>query len=426
VTDRRTLETLAAVRDGEEPETGAITELINSYMKDETTDAQMAAFLMAVNCKGLGAAATRELAQAMTSSGRRLVYPAGRPLVDKHSTGGVGDKTSLLLAPMLAAVGARVPMLSGRGLGHTGGTLDKLESIPGFNVDLDEDALQRALATIGAAICAAGNTLAPADRRMYALRDATSTVPSRPLIAASIMSKKIAEGTEALVLDVKHGSGAFLPDPVQARELAELMVDLGEAAGVKTRALLTAMHAPLGRAVGNALEIREINAALEGGGPADLRELTTALAREMAELAGIDADPVETLDNGRAKDVWRNMVRNQGGDPDAELPQAPVKAVLLGTTTGYVESVDALEIGVAAWRLGAGRAQPGERIDHGVGIEVHAKPGDRIDRTSVLAVIHARDEHDAERAEEAIRSAYRFSGEAPNQHALITARIGNS
>jgi thymidine phosphorylase len=392
-------------------------------MREETSDAQMAAFLMAVNCRGLGMPATHELTRAMTASGRRLSYPAGGPLVDKHSTGGVGDKTSLLLAPMLAAIGARVPMLSGRGLGHTGGTLDKLEAIRGFNVDLDDEELQRALATVGAAIAAAGSALAPADRRMYALRDTTATVPSTALIAASIMSKKIAEGTDALVLDVKHGSGAFLPEPDDARNLARLMVEIGENAGVRTSALLTSMHAPLGHAVGNALEIQEINNALEGGGPADLRELTAALAREMAELAGIDEDPVATLDDGRAKDVWRRMVKNQGGDPDAALPAAPVKAILLGTEEGYVESVDALRIGICAWKLGAGRAQPGERIDHGVGIEVRAKPGDRTNRTRVLAVVHARDEHEAALAEEAVRQAYRISPEPPARIDLITERI---
>lgn len=424
MTAKETIETLTKLRDGKPLADGDIRRLIASYMAEETTDAQMAAFLMAVNLRGLDATGATELTDAMIRSGKRNSFRAGKPLVDKHSTGGIGDKTSLLLAPMLAAVGARVPMLSGRGLGHTGGTLDKLEAIPGFNVDLDQYAIESGLEEVGAVIAGAGSDLAPADRRIYALRDATATVPSTALIAASIMSKKIAEGTDALVLDVKHGSGAFIQDPDASRRLAELMVELGEAAGVRTSALLTDMNTPLGRMVGNSLEIEEIRQTLAGGGPEDLVELTSALAREMAAIAGIDEDPVATLRDGRAMDRWRKMVRNQGGDPDAELAKAPVTIAVLAGGEGYVETVNALEIGMTAWRLGAGRSNPGEPIDHSVGIELVKKPGHHITTSSVIAVIHAANDFDAERATDEVRRAYRIGAVAPTPGDLVTGRIG--
>jgi thymidine phosphorylase len=423
VSTKDSIETLTRLRDGLPLHPGEIRRLVESYMREETTDAQMAAFLMAANIRGLDDAMTAELTGAMVNSGKRLRFSAGGPVVDKHSTGGIGDKTSLLLAPMLAAVGARVPMLSGRGLGHTGGTLDKLESIPGFLVDLDDDTLQRGLDTVGAVIAAAGSNLAPADRRLYALRDSTATVPSIALIAASIMSKKIAEGTDALVLDVKHGSGAFITDPTASRRLAETMVHLGESAGVRTSALLTSMEHPLGRMVGNALEVTEIRDALAGGGPADLLELTAALAREMAELAGIDDDPVDTLADGRAMDRWRRLVRNQGGDPDAELPGAPVRAEVLSREAGQVAGVDALGVGLAAWRLGAGRSVPGEKIDHRVGVELCRKPGEAVTTGEVLAVVHAATEEGAARAVREVLEAYTVSGDAVTVAALVTGRV---
>jgi thymidine phosphorylase len=402
---KESIETITRVRDDQARTPGEIRRLVESYLAEETSEAQMAAFLMAVNCRGLTDPETRELTDVMVNSGRRLEFPGMRGVVDKHSTGGIGDKTSLLLAPMLAAVGAKIPMLSGRGLGHTGGTLDKLESIPGFRVDLTEAEIHDALRGPGAVIAAATTDLAPADRRMYALRDATATVPSIPLIAASIMSKKIAEGTEALVLDVKHGSGAFITDPGQARRLAATMVSIGNASGVRTRALLTSMEQPLGRMVGNALEIREILETLAGGGPADLRELTMALAREMAELAGITTDPAETLGDGRAMTKWREMVTYQGGDPDTALPVAPVHAELRADHDGTLVKVDALGVGLAAWRLGAGRSRPGERIDHSVGVELCYQYGEPVRQGAVVAVVHAATETSAEQALAELREA---------------------
>ena len=421
---KQSIETISRIRDHAARQAGEIEALVESYLADQTSDAQMAAFLMAVNCRGLTADETRELTTAMVRSGRRLEFSHRARVVDKHSTGGIGDKTSLLLAPMLAAVGAMIPMLSGRGLGHTGGTLDKLESIPGFRVDLGEAEIHAALETTGAVIAAATQDLAPADRRMYALRDATATVPSIPLIAASIMSKKIAEGTGALVLDVKHGRGAFIVDPADARTLAATMVQIGNDSGVRTRALLTSMDRPLGRMIGNALEIQEILDTLAGGGPADLLELTRALAREMADLAGIDEDPVATLQDGRAMDKWREIVTNQGGDSGAHLPVAPVQAALTAGRDGEIVDIDALALGLTAWRLGAGRSHPGEPIDHAVGIELRRQHGEPVRRGEPLAVIHAADDATAAQALEDISTAI-MVGEtgAARRDALITGRV---
>ena len=420
---KESIETIARIRDGRVRADGEIRRLVESYLDEETNDAQMAAFLMVVNCRGLTDAETRELTGAMVDSGRRLEFAGMTHVVDKHSTGGIGDKTSLLLAPMLAAVGAKIPMLSGRGLGHTGGTLDKLESIPGFRVDLTEEEITAALRGPGAVIAAATKDLAPADRRMYALRDATATVPSIPLIAASIMSKKIAEGTASLVLDVKHGSGAFITDQGQARQLAETMVSIGNAAGVRTRALLTSMEQPLGRMIGNTLEIHEVLETLDGGGPADLIALTVALAREMADLAGITVDPATTLTDGRAMTKWREMITHQGGDPEAVLPAAPVQAELRAEHDGTITRVDALDVGLAAWRLGAGRSRPGERIDHSVGVELRQQYGATIRQGAVLAVVHAPTETAAERALEELREAIIVGAGTAAPVPLITGRI---
>ena len=377
MTDAATL--IRAKRDGRRLADGDIRWLFEAYARHEVADEQMSALLMAIFFRGLDGAELRAWTAAMIASGDRLdLSSIARPTVDKHSTGGVGDKVSLILAPLVAACGAAVPQLSGRGLGHTGGTLDKLESIPGFRAGLTPDETLAVLARAGCVICAAGAGLAPADRRLYALRDVTGTVESIPLIASSIMSKKIAEGTSALVLDVKVGSGAFMKSREAARELAETMVALGEEHGVRTRALLTQMDVPLGRAVGNAVEVAEALQALHGDGPADLMEVTLALARQMLALAGLDADPAAAIADGRALAAYREMVRAQGGDPGAPLPRAAHTQVLPAPASGWLAGLDALAVGTAAWRLGAGRARKEDDVSAAAGVICLAKPGDRV------------------------------------------------
>jgi thymidine phosphorylase len=326
----------------------------------------------------------------MIDSGvRKDLSGLGRPTADKHSTGGVGDKTTLPLAPLVAVCGVAVPQLSGRGLGHTGGTLDKMESIPGWRASLSDTEYLQQLHEVGAVICAAGHDLAPADKLLYALRDVTGTVESIPLIASSIMSKKIAEGAGALVLDVKTGSGAFMTDPDRSRELARTMVGLGEEAGVRTVARVTAMDRPLGRSAGNAVEVAESVQVLAGGGPADLVELTLALAREMLAAAGRgDVDPADALANGRAMDVWRAMVRAQGGDPDANLPTPQEVEIVTAPATGVVAKMDALAVGMAAWRLGAGRARKEDAVQAAAGVVCRVKPGDEIRQGAPLFELH--------------------------------------
>ena len=381
---------IRAKRDGQRLADDEIRWLFEAYARHEVADEQMSALLMAIYFRGLDRTELRTWTAAMIASGDRLdLSSVGRPTVDKHSTGGVGDKVSLILAPLVAACGAAVPQLSGRGLGHTGGTLDKLESIPGFRAGLTPDETIAVLASVGCVICAAGSGLAPADRRLYALRDVTGTVESIPLIASSIMSKKIAEGTSALVLDVKVGSGAFMTSYDRARELAETMVALGEEHGVRTRALLTRMDVPLGRAVGNAVEVAESVAALQGDGPADLMEVTLALAGQMLALAGIDADPAAAIADGRALDAYRAMVRAQGGDPDAPLPQAAHTQVLAAPASGWLTGLDALAVGIAAWRLGAGRARKEDDVSASAGIICLAKPGDRVQAGQPLLELRA-------------------------------------
>jgi thymidine phosphorylase len=392
VTDAVSL--IRAKRDGRTLADDDIRWLFQAYARHEVADEQMSALLMAIFFRGLDRAELRTWTAAMIASGDRLdLSSIPRPTVDKHSTGGVGDKVSLILAPLVAACGAAVPQLSGRGLGHTGGTLDKLESIPGFRAGLTPDETVAVLKSVGCVICAAGSGLAPADRRLYALRDVTGTVESIPLIASSIMSKKIAEGTSALVLDVKVGSGAFMTSRDRARELAETMVALGEEHGVRTRALLTRMDVPLGRAVGNAVEVEESVAALRGDGPADLMEVTLALAREMLALAGlagdIAGDPAEAIADGRALAAYRAMVRAQGGDPDAPLPQAPHTQVLPAPASGWLTSLDALKVGTAAWRLGAGRARKEDDVSAAAGIICLAKPGERVQAGQPLLELRA-------------------------------------
>ena len=381
---------IRAKRDRAELTDAQIDWVIDAYTRGEVADEQMAALAMAVLLNGMTARETARWTDAMIRTGERMDFSAlPLPTTDKHSTGGVGDKITLPLAPLVAACGAAVPQLSGRGLGHTGGTLDKLESIPGWRARLSNAEMLEVLRTAGAVICAAGDGLAPADRKLYALRDVTGTVESIPLIASSIMSKKIAEGTGALVLDVKVGTGAFMTSLESARELARTMVGLGRSAGVGTVALLTGMSTPLGLTAGNALEVRESVEVLAGGGPADVVELTLALAREMLATAGVRGkDPETALKDGSAMDHWRRMIRAQGGDPDAPLPVARERQVVAAPATGVLTRLDAYAVGIAAWRLGAGRARKEDPVQAGAGVELHAKPGASVTAGQPLLTLH--------------------------------------
>ena len=375
------VEVIRAKRDGSALAPEQIDAVVAGYARGEVAEEQMAALAMAVLLRGMDAAETARWTAAMVASGEVLdLSGLDRPAVDKHSTGGVGDKVTLVLTPLLAACGAAVPQLSGRGLGHTGGTLDKLEAIPGWCAELDADRIRRQLGEVGAVVAAATGEIAPADRKLYALRDVTGTVESVPLIASSILSKKIAEGTRSLVLDVKCGSGAFMPDLERGRELAEVLVAIGRRNGLRTRALLTDMSAPLGRAVGNALEVDEAVEVLRGAGPGDVRELTLALAREALDLAGLsDVDPVAVLDSGRAHEQWCRIVRAQGGDPDAPLPRAEHSDVVAAPESGTLARLDARGVGLAAWSLGAGRARAGDTVQPAAGVRCLAKPGEHVD-----------------------------------------------
>ena len=397
-------EVIAAKRDHHALSDPQIDWIIDAYTRGAVADEQMSALLMAILLNGMDLREISRWTDAMINSGERMNWSAlSRPTVDKHSTGGVGDKITLPLAPLVAACGAAVPQLSGRGLGHTGGTLDKLESIPGWRASLTNAEMLKVLQDCGAVICAAGPGLAPADKKLYALRDVTATVEAIPLIASSIMSKKIAEGTDALVLDVKTGVGAFMSDPKKAAELAHVMVGLGKRAGVETLAIVTAMDVPLGLTAGNALEVRESIEVLSGGGPADIVELTVILAQEMLELAGIrGADPAAALKNGKAMDVWRRMISAQGGDPDAKLPVAKERLIITAENSGTILAMDAMKVGVAAWRLGAGRSRQGEAVQAGAGIEIHAKPGDFIKEGAPLFTLHTDTPAAFSRAQESL------------------------
>ncbi len=366
--------------------------VIDAYTRGVVVDEQMAALAMAVFINGMDHEEIVRWTNAMVASGERMDFSTlSKPTADKHSTGGVGDKITLPLVPLVASYGVAVPQLSGRGLGHTGGTLDKLEAIPGWRADLDNTEMLRILDEVGAVICAAGAGLAPADRKLYALRDITATIESIPLIASSIMSKKIAESTGSLVLDVKVGSGAFMKEFGRAKDLAKTMVAIGTAADVRTVALLTDMNVPLGRTAGNALEVREAVEVLAGGGPADVVELTLALACEMLAGAGKPGlDPADNLRNGRAMDLWRTMITAQGGDPDAKLPTAAYTETVKAATDGVVETIDALTIGVAAWRLGAGRARQEDSVQSGAGVEIHVTPGQPIHKGQRLLTLHTQ------------------------------------
>ncbi|RIX26556.1 thymidine phosphorylase [Amnibacterium setariae] len=421
------VEVIAAKRDGRALDTARIRWLVDAFTRGVVADEQMSAWAMAVVLNGMDRREIRDLTLAMIDSGERMSFAdLAKPTVDKHSTGGVGDKITLPLAPLVASFGVAVPQLSGRGLGHTGGTLDKLESIPGWRADLTTAELRAQLADVGAAICAAGADLAPADKRLYALRDTTGTVEAIPLIASSIMSKKIAEGTGALVLDVKFGSGAFLPERERAEELARTMVALGGDAGVATVALLTDMSVPLGLTAGNAIEVEESVEVLAGGGPSDVRELTVALAAEMLALAGRDGeDPAAALDDGRAMDAWRRMIRAQGGDPDAPLPVARESHPVLAEADGVLAEQDARAVGVAAWRLGAGRARQGDPVQHGAGVRLHAKPGDVVRAGQPLVTLLTDEPDRFPRAIDALEGALVVApaGTAVPSRDLIAARI---
>ncbi|SCE87067.1 thymidine phosphorylase [Micromonospora haikouensis] len=420
------VDVIRAKRDGGVLGDAQIDWVVDAYTKGLVADEQMSALAMAILLRGMTAPEIARWTAAMIASGERLDLSAvDRPTVDKHSTGGVGDKITLPLTPLVAACGGAVPQLSGRGLGHTGGTLDKLESIPGWRAALSNDEFIRQLREVGAVICAAGAGLAPADRKLYALRDVTGTVEAIPLIASSIMSKKIAEGTGALVLDVKVGSGAFMKSVDDARELARTMVELGGAHGVRTVALLTDMSTPLGLAVGNAVEVTESVEVLAGGGPADVVELTLALAREMLDAAGLpDADPGAALRDGRAMDAWRAMIRAQGGDPDAPMPTAPEVEVVRADADGFVASVDAYAIGVAAWRLGAGRARKEDPVSVPSGVVLHKRPGDPVRAGEPLYELRAEQAARIPAALAEAARAVRISPTAPAAKPLVIERIG--
>jgi thymidine phosphorylase len=412
--------------DGVELSDAQIDWLIEAYTADEIADEQMSALAMAVRFCGLSRRELNRWTRAMINSGERLDFSAlSKPTVDKHSTGGVGDKITLPLVPLVAACGVAVPQLSGRGLGHTGGTLDKLESIPGWRASLTNEEMLRQLADIGAVICAPGPGLVPADKKLYALRDVTGTVESIPLIASSIMSKKIAEGAGALVLDVKVGSGAFMKTLDSARELAQTMVEIGSAEGVVTAALLTDMSVPLGLTAGNALEVEESVEVLAGGGPSDVVELTLALAHEMIAAVGRnDHDPADLLASGAAMDVWRSMIKAQGGDPDAKLPVARETDVIIAEQDGVLQSLDALAVGEAAWRLGAGRARKEHTVQAGAGVQLHAKPGARVRAGEPLITLHTDTPERFASARESLEGAYAIGDAAPPERPLIIERVG--
>jgi thymidine phosphorylase len=414
-------------REKQELSKEAIDWLIENYTAGVVADEQMSAMAMAILLNGMNGREIKDLTMAMIASGERLNFESlGVPTTDKHSTGGVGDKITLPLAPLVAVFGVAVPQLSGRGLGHTGGTLDKLESIPGWRANLSNEEMTRQLSEVGAVICAAGSGLAPADKKLYALRDVTGTVEAIPLIASSIMSKKIAEGTGSLVLDVKVGSGAFMKDFARARQLAEVLVQLGKDAGVNTSALLTDMSTPLGLKVGNALEVEESVDVLAGGGPSDVIEITVALATEMLSLAGVkDVDVAAALKDGRAMDKWRAMISAQGGDPDAKLPVAKETQTVVAESDGVISELDALAVGLASWRLGAGRARKEDPVQFGAGVTLHAQLGDTVKKGAPLYTLHTDEPGRFTRAAETIAKAYKIEAQAQVTRKLILDRISN-
>ncbi|MGW7532037.1 thymidine phosphorylase [Amycolatopsis sp. NPDC054798] len=410
-------------RDGGRLSDEQIDWVVDAYTHGAVAEEQMAALAMAIFLRGMDDGEIARWTGAMIDSGSRLSLDVARPTVDKHSTGGVGDKITLPLAPLVAACGAAVPQLSGRGLGHTGGTLDKLEAIPGWRAALSLDEIAAQLNSVGAVVCAATEGLAPADKKLYALRDVTSTVESVPLIASSIMSKKIAEGASGLVLDVKAGSGAFMKTVPEARLLARTLVDIGTAHGVACTALITDMSTPLGRAVGNAVEVAEAVEVLRGGGPADVVELTVALAREMLALAGISVDPAEVLASGEAYEVWARMISAQGGDPSADLPRPSAVHVVPAPASGVLTSLDAYAVGVAAWRLGAGRARKEDPVQAAAGILCHAKPGDQVVAGEPLLELHTDTPDAIPAALAALEGGFAVGTEAPAERGIVLETV---
>ena len=420
------VDVIVAKRDRHELSDDQIRWVIDAYTRGVVADEQMSSLAMAVLLNGMTRREIATWTAAMIASGERMDFSSlSVPTADKHSTGGVGDKITLPLAPLVAVFGVAVPQLSGRGLGHTGGTLDKLESIAGWDCNLSNEAMLRQLDEVGAVICAAGSGLAPADKKLYALRDVTGTVEAIPLIASSIMSKKIAEGTGALVLDVKVGTGAFMKTREQATELARTMVDLGTDAGVRTVALLTEMSIPLGLTAGNAMEVRESVEVLAGGGPSDVVELTVRLAEEMLEAAGRGGQDVRAaLNDGRAMDAWRAMISAQSGDPDAVLPTARHTETVVATQDGILTTLDAYAVGIAAWRLGAGRARKEDPVQAGAGMEMHAKPGDRVTKGQTLMTLHTDTPERFARALDALDGGWSITAQGPTQAApLVIDRI---
>jgi thymidine phosphorylase len=420
------VELIVAKREKQELSTEQINWLVANYTSGVVADEQMSAMAMAILLNGMNRREIRDLTLAMIASGERLDFSSLTvPTADKHSTGGVGDKITLMLAPLVAVFGVAVPQLSGRGLGHTGGTLDKLEAIPGWQASLSNQQMHDQLQKVNAVICAAGAGLAPADKKLYALRDVTGTVEAIPLIASSIMSKKIAEGTSALVLDVKVGSGAFMKTLERAQELAQVLTQLGADAGVKTSALLTDMSTPLGRKVGNALEVDEAVEVLAGGGSQDLIDITVELAREMLRLSGkTDVDVAAALNDGRAMDKWNEMIRAQHGDPTAKLQVAKHEHTILAESSGYVNELDALAVGTASWRLGAGRARKEDPVQFGAGIVLHAKRGEKIEKGAPLLTLYTDEPERFDRAIEALSGGIKIESEISSSFTpLILDRI---
>jgi pyrimidine-nucleoside phosphorylase len=411
-------------RDGREHSAEEIQFLLSGYLRGEIPDYQMAAWLMAVCIRGMTRAETLALTQAMVASGEVLDLSGIEGVkVDKHSTGGVGDKVTLIAAPLAAACGVKVPKLSGRALAHTGGTLDKLESVPGLTVELDPERFIRQVREIGIAVAAQSPRMVPADKLLYALRDVTATVPSIPLIASSVMSKKIASGADAIVLDVKFGKGAFMPTAEAAEQLATEMVLLGEGAGRRTVALVTAMDNPLGRSIGNALEVQEALDALSGEGDEELLEVSLRVAGEMCRLAGVDADPRDALRSGAGRQTFERMLAAQGGRLDQGLPIAPVQSPVAAAESGYVEWIDALEVGLSSLELGAGRVRKEDKVDPSAGVLIQAAVGDRVRAGDPLAVVHARSGELVERVRARLQNAWRLTDREVQRPPHVLARV---
>ena len=418
------LEVIGRKRDGGEHSPEEIDWLLAAYLKGDVPDYQMAAWLMAVCIRGMTRSETLELTQAMVRSGEVLDLSGIEGIkVDKHSTGGVGDKVTLIAAPLAAACGVKVPKLSGRGLAHTGGTLDKLESVPGVTVDLEPERFIRQVREVGIAVAAQSPRIVPADKAIYALRDVTGTVPSIPLIASSVMSKKIAAGADAIVLDVKFGRGAFMPDPESAKQLAREMVLIGDGAGRRIVALVTAMDNPLGRSIGNALEVREALDALAGRGDQELIEVSLSVAGEMCRLAGVSVRPEEALRSGAGRKKFEEMLTAQGGRLDEGLPESPVRQAVVATSAGHVESIDALAVGLASLELGAGRARKEDRIDPAAGLVIEAPVGAQVRVGDPLVTVHARSAELVEKITPRLIAAWRISDREVARPPHVVARI---